>query len=106
MSALAGQPASVGVGAPIRSPVTVPTLFLPRTLFGAGAVSSLASELDALGVRRPLLVTDRGVVAAGIAAKTVTACGEAASVVMFDNVTENPLFNDVDSGAAIYAREE
>ena len=106
MRALAGQPASDRVGAPIHSPVTIPTLFLPRTLFGAGAVSSLASELNALGVRRPLLVTDRGVVAAGIAAKTVTACGEAASVVMFDNVTENPLFSDVDSGAAIYAREE
>ncbi|NMM04102.1 iron-containing alcohol dehydrogenase [Paraburkholderia sp. RP-4-7] len=83
----------------------MPTLFLPRTLFGANAVSSLASELDALGVRRPLLVTDRGVVAAGLAAKTVAACGEAGSVVIFDNVTENPLFADVDNGAAVYSRE-
>lgn len=81
------------------------TLFLPRTLFGDDAIHSLASELQALGVTRPLLVTDRGVVTAGLAAKTVAACADKAHVIVFDSVTENPLFADVDRGAALYARE-
>ena len=47
----------------------IPALNLPRTLFAAGALSALAAELGALGMRRPLLVTDRGLVAAGLAAE-------------------------------------
>jgi 4-hydroxybutyrate dehydrogenase len=87
-------------------PAPASALHLPRTLFGADSLSSLASEMNVLGIRRPLLVTDRGVVAAGLAAKTAAACGSAASVVMFDDVTENPLFADVDDGAALYTREQ
>jgi len=94
MSALAGCPAP-----------TVSTLCLPRTLFAPNAVASLGDELCALSVRRPLLVTDRGVVAAGLAEKILAACGGETSVVIFDKVTENPLFADVDSGAALYARQ-
>ena len=80
-------------------------LNLPRVLFAAGALSALAGELEAMGVRRPLLVTDQGLVAAGLAAKAVAACGKAAPAV-FDNVTENPLFADVNSGAAWYAQQD
>ncbi|WGS55139.1 iron-containing alcohol dehydrogenase (plasmid) [Paraburkholderia sp. D15] len=87
----------------LRNPAPVATLSVPRTLFGANAIASLHSELAALGVARPLLVTDRGVVRAGLAARALAACG--AEVVMFDGVTENPLFANVDAGAALYARE-
>lgn len=80
------------------------TLNLPRVLFAAGALSALASELDALGIHRPLLVTDQGLVAAGLVTKAIAACGKAAPAV-FDCVTENPLFTDVDSGAAWYAQQ-
>lgn len=81
-------------------------LFLPRTLFGSDSISSLASEMNVLGVARPLLVTDRGVVAAGLAAKAAAACDSAAPAVVFDGVTENPLFADVDAGVALYVREQ
>jgi alcohol dehydrogenase class IV len=87
-----------------RNPFTTSTLFLPRTLFGADSIASLASELNALGVTRPLLVTDRGVVTAGLAAR-VAACGAEASMAVFDGVTENPLFADVAHGVARYASE-
>ena len=80
-------------------------LNLPRTWFADGALSALAGELAVLGVKRPLLVTDRGVVAAGIAAKTVSAYGDPGSMPVFDGVTENPLFTDVDKGAAFYRQE-
>ncbi|WP_254073830.1 iron-containing alcohol dehydrogenase [Burkholderia sp. S171] len=105
MSPSAGQPAPNGADAPTRVAMPVPALCLPRTLFAPNAVASLANELAALRVRRPLLVTDRGVVAAGLAEKILAACGKELSVVIFDHVTENPLFADVDSGAALYARE-
>ncbi|MBS0454880.1 MAG: iron-containing alcohol dehydrogenase [Proteobacteria bacterium] len=77
-------------------------LHIPRTLFAAGAVDQLPAELAALGVRRPLLVTDRGIVATGIAARVMTACGDGARPAVFDAVTENPLFADADAGAACY----
>lgn len=80
-------------------------LNLPRVLFAAGALSALAGELEAHGIHKPLLVTDQGLVAAGLVTKTISACGKAAPPVVFDSVTENPLFSDVDRGAALYAQE-
>jgi 4-hydroxybutyrate dehydrogenase len=90
----------------LHQPALTSELFLPRTLFGDGSISSLASEMNSLHLKRPLLVTDQGIVAAGLAARTVAACGSHARVVLFDSVTENPLFADVDNGAAVYAREQ
>ncbi|WP_213958883.1 iron-containing alcohol dehydrogenase [Variovorax sp. dw_954] len=80
----------------------VPALHLPRTLFADGAIAALPAELAAVGVSRPLLVTDRGVFAAGLAARVMSACSDAFPMVVFDGVTENPLFADVDSGATLY----
>ncbi len=79
-------------------------LNLPRVLFAAGALSALAGELAAMGIHKPLLVTDQGLVSVGLAAKAMAACGKSVPEV-FDNVTENPLFADVDKGAALYARQ-
>lgn len=83
----------------------LPTLQLPRTLCAAGALTSMPAELAALGVLRPLLVTDRGIVAAGLLTRARTAYGETGALTVFDNVTENPLFADVDAGAALYMRQ-
>ncbi|MES2258142.1 MAG: iron-containing alcohol dehydrogenase [Pseudomonadota bacterium] len=84
----------------------VQALNMPRTVCAAGAISALADELAALGVRRPLLVTDKGIQGAGLVAKLAAAYGDAGTMAVFDGVTENPLFADVDSGAALYRREE
>ena len=90
----------------LHQPALTSELFLPRTLFGDDSISLLASEMNSLNLKRPLLVTDQGIVAAGLAARTIAACGSRAQVVVFDSVTENPLFADVDNGAALYAREQ
>lgn len=87
----------------VAAPIT--TLNVPRTLFAAGALSALRDELRALGVARPLLVTDKGLVSAGIAERAVEAYGNASSMVIFDTVTENPLFSDVNRGAALYTQQ-
>ncbi|WP_397473273.1 iron-containing alcohol dehydrogenase [Pusillimonas sp.] len=80
-------------------------LDIPRTLCAVGAVSTLADELDALRVRRPLLVTDKGISAAGLVKKVTQAYDGAHPMTLFDEVTENPVFSDVDKGLALYARQ-
>lgn len=83
----------------------VNALHLPRTLFGNGVVAELAAELSVLGVCRPLVVADKGIVGVGIAQRVMRACGDDATPVLFDAVTENPLFADADAGAACYAAQ-
>ena len=46
--------------------------YLTTTVFDFGAIKSLPTELEALGIRRPLLVTDAGVQSAGIAAQVLS----------------------------------
>ncbi len=75
-------------------------LELPRTLFATDAVSALAAEAAALGMRRPLLVTDHGLVAAGVVGRLQW--GASLSATVFDSVSENPVFADADRGAAMY----
>ncbi len=61
---------------------------LARIRFGAGARRSLPEELGLAGVRRPMVVTDRGVVAAGLIGQ-IENTGPGA-VPVFDNCRENP----------------
>lgn len=89
-----------------RPPASVPALTLPRTLFAAGAIRSLPVELELLAARRPLIVTDKGITAAGIAHKVIVACGDAVTTAQFDGVTENPIYSDVAAGLAIYKASE
>lgn len=74
-------------------PMSAATVFEPpRTVFGPGAIQGLRDELAALGVRRALLITDRGLVAAGIA-RGVSA-HLPADTPCFADVTPNPVFAD------------
>jgi alcohol dehydrogenase len=73
--------------------------FHPRTrlVFGAGAVEQVGTLARELGGRRILLVTDKGIVAAGHAAHTQQVLASAGlSVTLFDQVRENPTTLDVD----------
>ena len=49
----------------------VPLLPLPRFVFGAGMLTTLAEELSLLGIRRPLLLSDRGLEHVGAVAKAL-----------------------------------
>jgi choline dehydrogenase len=75
--------------------VSVPT----RLVHGPGAVNSLAEELTALGVLRPMLVTDPGVVAAGLADRVLPQLDGA---VVFEDVRPNPDIELVDRAADAY----
>ena len=63
--------------------------YLARIQFDFGAVSGLADETARLGLNRPLLVTDKGIAAAGILQRALDAAKPYEPVV-YDGTTENP----------------
>src|SRR3984893_7787886 len=68
-----------------------------------GAIKELGSEAGLLGIRRPLLVTDPGVKAAGLLDTALEALrGSDVEPVVFDRVKANPGVELVDAGAAEY----
>jgi choline dehydrogenase len=77
--------------------VEVPT----RLVHGPGALVRLGELQRELGIRRPLLVTDRGVAAAGLLEQTLERLDD--GVVVFDEVRPNPDVELVDRAAAVYS---
>ena len=75
-------------------------LQLPRLMLDFGALRALPDELSQLGVRKPILVSDAGLVACGV----VTRVRDAARGILdvFDQVTENPVFADCDAIVSAY----
>ena len=68
-----------------------------------GAIQELGNEASQLGIRRPLLVTDPGVKAAGLLETALVALRRSdVEPVVFDRVKANPGVELVDAGAAEY----
>jgi choline dehydrogenase len=73
---------------------------------GFGAIRSLGAEAAALGLARPMIVTDAGVERAGILAQATRSLNTARIAhVLFNKVLPNPPISLVDSGAEVYCRE-
>jgi choline dehydrogenase len=74
---------------------------------GLGAIKALADEAKALGMKRPLLVTDPGVVKVGLLDRAIGPL-QAANLdyAVFDKVIPNPPIALVDEGADMYHRED
>lgn len=73
---------------------------------GLGAINALADEARVLGMTRPLLVTDPGVVRAGLLERAIAPLKAAnLSFAVFDGVAPNPPIALVDEGAGLYRRE-
>ncbi|MDO9235867.1 MAG: iron-containing alcohol dehydrogenase [Aquabacterium sp.] len=64
-------------------------LYLTQIQFEFGAIKLLASECERVGIRRPLLVTDAGVRAAGVLQKALDAL-TGWPVTVFDQTPSNP----------------
>jgi alcohol dehydrogenase len=78
----------------------------PEFLFGDGSLELAGRYAANLGARRPLVVTDPGVAAAGWAAAVCTSL-EAAGLeyTVFDRVTPNPREAEVMAGAEVYREQ-
>lgn len=83
---------------------TVRSVELPTKLVhGPGALARLGEILHELDVKRPLLVTDPGVAAAGLVERALEHLENA---VVFDGVRPNPDIALVDDGARVYAEAD
>jgi choline dehydrogenase len=77
-----------------------------RLVHGVGAIASLGEEAAALGITRPMVVTDAGIVKAGILDEALEPLRKAGlDPVVFDRVRANPDIALVDEGARHFASE-
>ena len=79
-------------------------LYLTQIEIDHGAVRCLPQECDAARIRRPLLVTDAGVRAAGVFDRVVQALGGQAHAV-FDQTPSNPTEAAVRAAVEVYKRD-
>lgn len=68
----------------------------------AGAIKNLSSACKNMGMKRPLLVTDKGVVAAGLVAKVLELMRDVESVAVFDETPSNPTERAVMAAVEVY----
>lgn len=64
--------------------------YLTRIQFDCGALKLLDPELQLLGIRRPLIVTDKGVIAAGLWGRVKEQLPGNMPVTIYDGTPENP----------------
>lgn len=83
-------------------------LYLTNIQIEFGALKLLASECERTGMRKPLIVTDPGVKAAGLLDRTVAALGAGASALpyaVFDQTPSNPTEAAVRAAQALYEQQ-
>lgn len=81
--------------------------FIPSvTLIGIGAAKEIPGKIAALGGSKPLIVTDKGITAAGIT-KEICNLLEGAHMhfVVFDETIPNPTDTNVHDGVEVYKKE-
>ncbi|MGH9615258.1 MAG: iron-containing alcohol dehydrogenase [Acidobacteriaceae bacterium] len=74
--------------------------YLTRIEFGEGEIARLPEFLAAIGVKRPLIATDKGLVASGLVRKVCGLVGEKA--VVFDETPSNPTEEAVNIAFDVY----
>src|SRR5688572_23999850 len=76
--------------------------FPTTILFGAGAIKELPPELDKRGMKRPLLVTDAGLVRTAVFSRVQALVPHAP---VFSDVESNPTERNVLEGVARYQQQ-
>ena len=76
--------------------------YITHIQFEFGAIRLLNEECERIGIRRPLIVTDKGIVAAGIVDTVLNALGSDASVTLYDGTPPNPNEAAVREAVAAY----
>lgn len=91
-------------GPEVSADRTPPALFTfpNRIFFGEGARALLAREINQLGMKRPLVVADPGVVKAGLVEAVTQGLG---GFVVFSDVQANPTESDVLAGLERYREQ-
>ncbi len=79
--------------------------YLTRIQFDFGALKLLEAELQLLGIRRPLIVTDKGVIAAGLWARVKEQLPGNMPIALYDGTPENPTEAAMRDALKIYKEE-
>src|SRR5258707_13478293 len=79
--------------------------YLTRIQFDFGALKLLEAELQLLGMRRPLIVTDKGVIAAGLWARVKEQLPGNMPIALYDGTPENPTEAAMRDALRIYKEE-
>lgn len=80
--------------------------YLTRIHFADGALEdALHAEVDGLGIERPLLVTDEGLVATGLVERAEAALPPGTQPILFDRTPSNPTERAVRAAAELYRAE-
>ena len=79
--------------------------YLTRIQFDFGALKLLDAELQLLGIRRPLIVTDKGVISAGLWSKVKDQLPGNMPLTMYDGTPENPTEAAMRDALKIYKEE-
>ncbi|SDO49744.1 iron-containing alcohol dehydrogenase [Desulforhopalus singaporensis] len=82
--------------------------FIPSvTLVGVGAAKEIPVKIAALGGKKPLIVTDKGIVSAGIAKQITDLLDQAGmKYVVFDETIPNPTDTNVHDGVDVYKKND
>ncbi|MBK4735066.1 iron-containing alcohol dehydrogenase [Noviherbaspirillum pedocola] len=76
--------------------------YITQIQFGFGVIQQLQQECDRVGIRRPMIVTDAGVRAAGIIDRITACLNDASAVAVFDRTPSNPNEAAVRAAADMY----
>jgi alcohol dehydrogenase len=86
-----------------------PFRFTHRTdiVFGSGRIENIADELDRLEIRKPLIVTDSGLMRAGVTDPLISNLERAEREFhVFDGVVPNPRIGTVEDGVQVLTAQE
>ncbi len=76
--------------------------YLTTIRFAAGAIAGIEDDLGALGLKRPLIVTDAGIVGAGLMERLIAAAPALAHAPVFDETPSNPTERAARAALATY----
>ncbi|MFP4029953.1 MAG: iron-containing alcohol dehydrogenase [Desulfococcaceae bacterium] len=82
--------------------------FIPTvTLMGIGAHKEIPKQIQTLGAKKPLIVTDKGITGAGLTEKIVNLIKEEIGVTcpVYDETVPNPTDKNVHDGIEVYKKE-
>jgi 4-hydroxybutyrate dehydrogenase len=77
----------------------------PDIHFDFGAIKELGPELQARGIRKPIIITDRGLVACGVLQQVLDALPASQDHAVFSDIPENPTVQGVEEALAVYQSE-
>ncbi len=78
--------------------------YLTTVKFGYGEIDAIGADLAGLGVAKPLIIADKGIVAAGLVAKVQALAPALAAAPVFDGTPTNPTEEAVEAALELYRR--